>query len=230
MKGFYILAAIVIIVASLIYMAFRESNADLERHQERLSESVVSVKKILEDSLEPLARLRKEKTTDRLNKRHHQLRSRVDKAERVLNAALHSIETVNNATRPDTERHLKRIGDEVTSLVNEVGIFHSRVKLIDWFVTRHKSTRTRITELMAGIERRVKELSVSGHPVDSATEERINKVAGNTVLALRQAEKTLQWIWQDLEQGRIYAEGRIEDLKGCVPVLEVLLNDLSRNS
>jgi len=227
MKGFYILAAIAIVVASLIYMAFRESNADLERRPERLVKSITSVQKILEDSLDPLTRLRREKTTGRLDKQHHRLRTRVDKTERVLNSALHSIETLSDASRADTDRNLKRIGDEVSSLVNEVAVFHSRVILIDWFVAEHITVRSRITELMAAIERRVQERSAKGRPIDSAAEERMTKILESSLRALKLADETLKWVWQDLEQGKVYAEGRINDMNGVVPTLESLLNDLS---
>jgi len=227
MKGFYILAAIVIVVATLIYMTFRETNADLERRHERLVKSITSIQKTLEEALEPLTRLRNEKTTDRLDKQHHRLRSRVDKAERILNAARHSIETLSDASRADTDRNLKRIGEEVTSLVNEVTVFHSRVILIDWFVKEQRTVRARITELMAAIQRRAQERSSAGRPPDGATEERMGKVLENAMRSLKFADETLKWIWQDLEQGKSYAEGRINDLNGVVPILESLLNDLS---
>lgn len=227
MKGFYILAAIVIVVTSLVYMAFRESNADLERRHERLVNSVTSVKKILEDSLEPLTRLRREKTTDRLDKQHHRLRTRIDKAERILKAAEHSIEILSDESRANTDRSLKRIGDEVNSLVNEITIFQSRVSLINWFVTQHKTVRSRITELMAAIQHRVQERSAGGRPIDSGTEERISKILENSLRALALADETLRWIWEDLEQGKIYAEHCINDMNGVVPTLESLLNDLS---
>ena len=131
MKGFYILAAIVLAVAALLYLALKDTNSDLRRRYEFLEKSLTATEDRLKEALEPLKRLRAEKMTIRLDKEYSNLRHRTGLMRRKLNALRHSIETLTPNTRKVTAGSLAKMRQDLDLLLLEVGRFISRVKVID---------------------------------------------------------------------------------------------------
>ena len=226
MKGFYILAAIALAVAALLYLALEETNSDLERRFEFLEKSVTATEDRLKEAMDPLKRLRAEKMTIRLDKEYSNLRHRTSLMRRKLNALRHGIETLTPNTRKATEDSLAKMRQDVDILLLEIDRFLSRVKVIDRFTADRKGLEPRIRRLLKAVAERAKALEAAGTPPAGALRDRMEKVTESARRALKEANEALNWIWQDLNRGETFADRAVNDLKKCIPALEALCNDL----
>jgi len=226
MKGFYILALIAIILAVLAYMALKDTDSDLRRRHEFLLNTVETMEERLKGVLDPLKRLRAEKATIRLDKEYSRLTTRVSQSRRKLNAALHSVETLEESTRKTTAESLERLRQELDGLLMETSMFTARVDVIDAFIVAMKPLRTDIMRLLQDIHRLAAQREGSSPPLPDALKNRVDKITESTQSTVKLADDTLMWIWKDLDQGKVYAERRISELKTCIPTLQTLLNDL----
>ena len=98
--------------------------------------------------------------------------------------------------------------------------------LCSFFVKEYKSYTGRNPK--TGEKVKIKPKKLPFFKPGKELKDRVDKVTESTQSTVKLADDTLKWIWQDLEQGKVFAERRISELKTCLPTLETLLNDLRR--
>jgi|GEM_PF-2414011 len=226
MKGLYILGVLVLLLASLLYFALKETHTDLTRQYGFLRTTVEEMEAQLKKVMEPLKRLRSEKYTIRLDKDFNRLRGRVQAADKRLDAALHSIEHIDDLTRDVTSRSLASMRQEMDVLLVDITTFTSRVRTIHDYVVTSIPLSEKINGLMQACQSRVAARERTGAPYSPEQLDKVEKVIENSQKILKQSRETLNWIWQDLEQGRTYADRMTGDMQKCIPSLETLLKDL----
>ncbi len=227
MKGFYILAAILFTVAALGYMVLKETDSDLRRRHEFLTGSMKVIKTSLKDAVAPIARLRRVKSTIRLDKELSRHRSRTGAMRAKLNAALHGIETLSRETHDATANTLTRLSKDMDLLLLDVNRFSRRVAVIDTYITNRQPFLNEVNRLLAAVES-VAATKAGEKPLPEDVRYRLEQVTESTRSTLKLAATALNEIWLDLDRGKICADRSLNDLKNSSPPLETLLNDLNK--
>lgn len=227
MKGFYILAAILLTLGALAYLALKDTDADLRRQHDFLVSSMETIETSLKEVVAPIARLRRVKSTIRIDKELSRHRSSTGTMRAKLNAALHGIETLSKETRGATSDTLARLRKDMDILLLNVNTFSTRVKVIDTFIAERQPILNKINRLLAAVEAAaVAKKGEKELPED--IRHRLVQVTESTRRSLKQAAAALNEIWLDLDRGKICAERSLNDLKNSAPPLETLFNDLNK--
>ncbi len=226
MKGFYILAFLILLVLVLLYLALAETDADLKRSYGFLLQAVETMESKLKSALEPIKKLRSEKPTFKLEKVYDRLRKRVGGTRKKLNAARHSIDNVSAESREATKRSLATMREETDGLLLEINLFLSTLETIGAFIGKFQPLEKEINSHLAKIARFAAGRSQAA-PLPEETETRIAEAIETSRQIFHYAGETITIIWEDADQGKIFAETTVNEARKCLSSLETLLKDLS---
>jgi len=227
MKGIYILCAILLLLAVLVYLAVKPTDSDLRRSYNQLASAMETLEKKLADQEELLVFLRKQKRrTAKLDKEFDARRQMAGEMRMKLNAALHNVENLSGEIRKTTEHVLESLNKEMQQQLAGAVSFEARVRTLHDFVKESFPLHRRMEELQTQMNALVEKRQGDGlalSPEQLADVDGFNFRCGQIQSWMKDVLTTVH---TDREQGEILAQTTVNELKKLLPSLEAFVEDL----
>lgn len=229
MKGLYILAGIVAVVAILGYLAIKPTDSDLQRAYGKLVDAMDGLEQRIAELQEPLVFLRKEKRrTAKLDKEFELRRQKASALRLQLNAARYNIENLRADTRQATEDVLHELDREMMKQLSGAVSFGAKVNALYECVRDGFPLLRQMETLQQRLNQLVEKQKTTVAPWPETAMSDVEHY-------LFQCEQHQNWIKQalttihtDLEQGQVLARTAINELRKLLPNLEAFVEDLEK--
>ncbi len=232
MKGRLILVLLLLFIVPVVYMALRDTNADLYRKFELLENIARAVEESLEKTLEPHEKVQSLKLTQgklsiRLTNQRNRLMKRVKDLRKAMKSLLLSIDQCTSETKADTARTLEKTRETADLILRDFNEYAVRVDLIAFFMGEQIPLVNRIGANLEQLNFFKSKRMGIGTPIPKEFETRLDKVTADFRKSQRNCDDTVEVAWGNVDQAKVFAGVTVNDLRKCLSLSETLLADMN---